>query len=286
MAIANNIGHDKNGKEKYKINSKGEFLLDKNNRKIIDDDLPDITKNFIKSNNKKHKSSGRLGFFVDRKKISDNIYIPEYYNPDIVNKLSSLEKSGKYELTSIQQFIEDNILEIRRGNEIGSKFYGSGNIPFVRTSDIVNWEIKIDPIKAVNEDVYLKYKKLQDIEVNDILFVNDGTFLIGRVAIVTPLDKKIIIQSHLRKIRVLNPKIINPFYLFYLLNTSIIQEQIIAKTFVQATISTLGNRITELILPILKSKTARTKITKEMQDIINKKTDLRKRSLELLQNSI
>jgi len=86
--------------------------------------------------------------------------------------------------------------------------------------------------------------------VNDILFVNDGTFLIGRSALVTRLDEECVIQSHLRKIRVLKPDVITPYYLFYLLNTRIVQHQIAVQTFVQATLSTLGNRILELLLPI------------------------------------
>lgn len=40
---------------------------------------------------------------------------------------------------------------------------------------------------------------------NDILFVNDGGVSMGRSAMVTELDTKIIIQSHIRKIRVLDP---------------------------------------------------------------------------------
>jgi len=50
--------------------------------------------------------------------------------------------------------------------------------------------------------------------VNDILFVNDGTFLIGRSALVTRLGEECVIQSHLRKIRVLKPDVITPYYLF------------------------------------------------------------------------
>jgi len=64
------------------------------------------------------------------------------------------------------------------------------------------------------------------------------TFLIGRTAMVTKLDVKIIIQSHVRKIRVLDTEFIDPYYLFYLLNSKIVRKQIDSKTFVQATIST------------------------------------------------
>lgn len=75
---------------------------------------------------------------------------------------------------TIGELVEAGVLEIRRGNEIGSQFYGTGDVPFVRTTDIVNWEIKMDPVKAVAEEVYEQYRQQQDVRENDILFVNDG----------------------------------------------------------------------------------------------------------------
>ena len=192
-------------------------------------------------------------------------------------------KRQRYILTSIRELVEKGMLSIKRGHEAGSQYYGMGDIPFVRTSDIVNWEIKIDPIKCVPEEIYEKYKKSQDIQENDILSVTDGTFLIGRTAIVTSLDKKIVIQSHIRRFRCLKPQQLHPYLLLYLLNTDIVQQQIRAKTFVQATISTLGNRVYEIILPIPKDKNVIGKIINEISDIIEMKIRI-KRKMDSINN--
>jgi type I restriction enzyme M protein len=93
--------------------------------------------------------------------------------------------------------VKKGVLQIKRGNEIGSQYYGTGDIPFIRTTDIVNWEIKIDPVKSVANEIYEKYKVMQDVQENDILFVSDGTFLIGRSAMISKLDVKCIIQRSL-----------------------------------------------------------------------------------------
>jgi type I restriction enzyme M protein len=156
-------------------------------------------------------------------------------------------------------------------------------VPFVRTTDIVNWEIKIDPIKCVPVDIYNQYRKKQDIRENDILFVNDGTFLIGRSSMVTNLDTKIIIQSHIRRIRVTDTTRFDPYLLFYLLNTRIVKKQIESKTFIQATISTLGNRLSEVVLPVPRSEEKKQKWTSEMKKIIQAKTELRRMSLKLIE---
>ena len=278
MAIARKVGHNKNGKPIYRLGQNGE--------KVSDDDLPSISTNFMAHNGNEYKASTHLGFSFEYKKLNDHIFIPEYYDPEISNRLSNLKLGGKHTLVPIGELLDTGILQVKRGNEIGSHSYGTGTIPFVRTSDIVNWEIKCDPIKAVSEEVYRYYKTLQDIKQKDILFVNDGTFLIGRVAMVTKLDTKIVIQSHVRKIRVLNTSVINPYYLFYLLNSKIVRRQIDSKTFVQATISTIGNRIREVVLPISNDKNEIKEITSKIKSIIEAKAELREASMKITEASI
>ena len=271
MAIAKSIGHNKNGKPLYKTDAQ-------TGEEVLDDDIPAVTRNFVKRKENSVEAS-RLGFRIAHSDLNENIFIPEYYNPEISRELSRLKDSGKYNLVSIGYLIAQEALQIKRGNEIGSRHYGTGEVPFVRTSDIVNWEIKFDPIKSVSEDVYEKYRASQDIQAGDVLFVSDGTFLIGRTAIVTDLDKKIIIQSHLKKIRGLQRDSINPYYLFYLLNNKIVRKQVDAKTFVQATISTIGNRLSEVVLPISADP-------REVKGIITAKSELRKRALGIIDSSV
>jgi len=283
MAIAKKIGHDKNGKTVYKINNNGSFILDKYGKKIVDDDTPMISKNYKLFLGKTLHNKTHLGFHIRSSAIKDNIYIPDYYDPDIVTELNNMEKEG-YLLFSIGDLIKNKLISIHRGNEIGSQFYGMGKIPFVRTSDIVNWEIKIDPIKGIPEEVYSQYKTKQNIKAGDILFVKDGTFLIGRTAFITPLDEKIVIQSHILKITVNKvTDYLNRYYLMYLLNLPIVKQQIKNKTFVQGTISTIGNRINELILPVKKNEI--NEITEKVRGIIDEKEKSREQIVNLIKDN-
>ncbi len=280
MAIADNVGHNKNGKPIYRKDVK-------TGREVLDDDSPAIAENYGTADLWEHgKDASRLGFRIRYEDLVDSIFVPKYYNPEIRKSLDELEKSGEYCLTSIGDLLEDGVLQITRGDEIGSRFYGTGDVPFIRTSDIVNWEIKFDPIKCVSEEVYEEYKDIQDIQERDILFVSDGTFLIGRTAIVTNLDLRIIIQSHLKKIRVLKQDILDPYYLFYLLNSRVVRRQIDSKTFVQATISTVGNRLNEVVLPIYKDVGEVKKIADEVRSIVAQKAMLREKTLAIVDNSV
>jgi len=278
FAIAKSIGHNKNGKEIFKMNSKGQYVLD--------DEAPDIAKRFNLFLAGNLIEESHLGFIVPNNEVTENIYIPESYKPEVKEKLNKIRNSKDYELIKFGNLVEQGTIQIKRGNEIGSQYYGTGNIPFIRTTDIVNWEIKMDTVKSISEEIYLKYKSQQDIMEHDILFVNDGTFLIGRSSMVTKNDVKAVIQSHLRKIRVLKKNELNPFYLFFLLNTKIVQQQVDMKTFVQATLSTLGNRIMEIELPFHKDIGKIKQITAEVKSIIEQKAVLREKTIKITKDNI
>lgn len=283
MAIANRVGHDKNGKIIFKMDTKGNYVLDSIGNKIIDDDLPLVVSNYKEFKESVLKPS-HLGFIVRSSEIRNYVFIPSYYNPETVQKLNEMEKTGKYKLITIKELVEQKLISVKRGHEVGSRYYGMGDVPFVRTSDIVNWEIKIDPVKSIPEEVYEQYKKRQDIKENDILLVTDGTFLIGRTAIVTHIDKKIVIQSHIRRIRCLKPEKLHPYLLLYLLNTEIVQKQIEEKTFVQATISTIGERLYEIVVPVPTNNNTIAKIINEVSEIIKMKMEARMKMESLIRN--
>ena len=75
--------------------------------------------------------------------IRDGIYIPKYYNPELVEKQASL--ADTHYCQSIGSLVKAGLMSAETGHEIGKAAYGTGDIPFVRTSDISNWEIKSAP---------------------------------------------------------------------------------------------------------------------------------------------
>ncbi len=287
VAVANNVGHDKNGKELYKMDGAGKLLTDENGNKIINDDFPTVVRNYRLFRSGKQLSFSLQGFVLNRNEINDNILIPTYYNPEVKRNLQSYQKRG-FELITIKELVEKKVLSIKRGHEVGAKFYGTGKIPFVRTSDLINLEINAEPLKKIAEEVYLQYKKRQDIQDGDILIVNDGTFLIGRTAFITAVDKQIVIQSHLKKIRVLkkeNYEFLDEYLLLWSLNTPVVIQQIRAKTFVQATISTLGDRLQEVVLVFPSDSSEKERISKEFKTIISQRQQLKTQYKKLIQLS-
>lgn len=270
MAIAKACGHNRRGAP------------------IDEDDFGAIANNYrlFKEHRLTSALQDHLGFVVNISHIieSDYILVPRYFNLDIHLKLRALRNKG-YKLISIKELIQKGILSIKRGLEIGSENYGSGDIPFVRTSDISNWEIRVNEETSVHKDVYELYKDKMDLQLSDILFVNDGGRMIGEIAIITEFDsQELLIQSHIRRIRVNenNDELyLDPYLLLYYLKHPVVKEQISSKVFVQATIPTLGNRLEEVILPVLKDKEKAKEVSSFIKQKIYERAKARKELTEL-----
>lgn len=192
--------------------------------------------------------------------IRESIYIPKYYDPELPAKRKQLELT--HDCRSIEELVQTGLLVVETGDEIGKAAYGTGDIPFVRTSDISNWEIKSAPKQGVSQAIYEEYAKAQDVQVGDILFVRDGTYLIGRNCFITEIDKEILYQSHVLKLRILDKESLDPHLLFLALNNPWVQRQVRSFQFTADIIDTIGQRFYELVLPLPKDRTKRLKLKK------------------------
>jgi len=224
FAIINNVGHDKDGKVTYRLQQNGDPILNEEGKPIINNELRNLHFQLLNAEDFDYTQDQKI-FRIKNQQIYRYIYIPSYYT-GVEKTLKLLETDANYQLYTIKQLTEEKIIYtnqngyIPRGDEIGSHLYGLGDVPFIRTSEINNWEINLESNKSTSEEVYEKYREKQNLEVGDILLVKDGgSNLIGNTAYISELDTKIIIQSHIFQLKVIkNDKLIDPYLLLYLLN--------------------------------------------------------------------
>lgn len=241
MAVARWCGHDSRGHE------------------IPFDDLPKISERWRRYQDGEELGFDHLGFTISSRSIRDLIYLPKYYNPELTASIHALEPT--HDLVVLGDLERTGLIRVDTGHEVGKLAYGGGTIPFVRTSDIANWQVKSDPKHGLSKALYDLLSEHQNVEPGDILMVRDGTYLVGTCAILTDLDWRIVYQSHILKFKILDPEQVDPYLLLALLSSPIVKRQIYAKRFTQDIIDTLGGRWRELVLPIPKDAALRREIT-------------------------
>lgn len=208
-----------------------------------------------------------LAYKINIQDIKDQIFIPKYYDPTLKQELLDLQET--HSLLPLGSLIDAGIIGAQTGHEIGKMAYGTGSIPFVRTSDISNWEIKTIPKQGVSQQIYQQYSCREDVQPGDILMVRDGTYLIGTNCIVTPLDIPMIYQSHILKFRVADTERLDPLLLFLCLNCSLVQRQIKNMQFTADIIDTLGGRYREIILPLPKDPALKESLSQKMRTALD-----------------
>jgi type I restriction enzyme M protein len=222
------------------------------------------------------KKRDRLGFLLPSGQIRNRIFVPKYYDPEIEAELEALKST--HTLVRLGDLQKSKSISVDTGVEIGKMAYGTGTIPFIRTSDLSNWEIKADFKHGVSSEIYEEMKGKVDVKNGDILLVRDGTYLIGTSAVITEADLPMLFQSHIYRLRVLKSAVISPWLLFACLNTPIVKRQIRSKQFTQDIIDTLGKRFTEILIPVPKDAVAAAKFGRETQEIIETRAKLRNRA--------
>lgn len=254
MAVARWCGHDSRGLS------------------IPHDDIPKIKQKFQEYTTG-HIEYDHFGFAIREDQIVDDIYLPKYYNPEVEAKLGTLIET--HHILDFGELINRGVIDLRTGHEVGKLAYGTGPVPFIRTSDIANWEIKLDPKHCVSEDIYESLRERQDVQVGDILMVRDGTYLVGTCAMITEDTTEIVYQSHIYKIRSNDHDFMPPTLLLAVLSSPIVREQIYAKRFTQDIIDTLGARVRELQLPIPKDGDERGRIIESVGHALTLKAEAR-----------
>jgi len=214
-----------------------------------------------------------LGFKTTLSTVRRGVFLPKYYNPEIAARLAELKKT--HALVTLGELIERKQLSATTGDEIGKMAYGTGTIPFVRTSDVSNWELKTDAKQGVSDEIYAEYGKAQDVKAGDVMFVRDGTYLIGQIALVTESDLPLLYQSHIVKFRVTEGSPISSTLLMACLSSPIVKRQIRSKQFTADIIDTVGDRWKELVLPVPRDPKVAKQVSTEVATLTTERSRLR-----------
>lgn len=267
FAVAEEMGHNHQGKTIYRYDEKeGNFTGE------IWDDTINVRDELDNPNNPDNK----YVFTVDIDNIKNNIFVPRYYWDKKIKGLEEKVESLNLKLVSVKELMNKGIIQKFRGHGAPpSEYKGLGDVPYVRAGDIISWELYKNPLAMVPYDVYIKTKgKGIDLEPEDIVFVKEGSYRIGDVALISKFDTNILLNHHSIVFRVVNKDNeygIDAFYLLYLFTHKLTQIQLFNKVLIDTTLPNIGDRWKELRLPISKDRKEIEKIKKRVRVAFEKK---------------
>ena len=230
---------------------------------------------YSKITNKKHFAISNTMF------QKEDMMTPDFFNPLFISTLNEIEKHNTCDTLG-------NIADFKNGNEVGSANYKGylerkePDVPFIRTSDLVNYDFDTYPDYFIENSIYKEIG--QEIKGQEILFTKDGK--IGFVAMTTDFDKCILGSGILRIIA--KEEKVNPFYLFIALSIKEIGlYQAQQRTVVASTIPHLReDRISDFKIPMIENQEKIIALTSKAFDLKNRRKTLITESRILLENSL
>ncbi|MGL4362265.1 MAG: restriction endonuclease subunit S, partial [Cellulosilyticaceae bacterium] len=144
--------------------------------------------------------------------VSNNRLDPFFHQTYFKNVQIALE-NGRYELVRLKDCLE----YYKKGTEVGSNEYQYKGIPFVRVTDINDWEIMVDKTsKYISQSLFDELKYDFQPQKDEIVYSKDGT--VGFCTVVTKAEDYIVSGGILRLKT--NEKV-NNWYLKSVLSTSL-----------------------------------------------------------------
>ena len=269
MSVLKKCGHDQRGNEIFREDG------------IVEEDFSSAVRDWENVNPHDEKWKGENSFLVKRDSIEGGILVPRFYQyeePKGGVEIGKLIDAGALAVGTVPVKIKATDY-IRGDRDVDA----SSVVPFLRTSDIGVMEMRV-PINHVDLEAYENNKKLQDLQSNDILFVKDGTYRIGESVILSKYQVRMVVQGHFYKFRVLDTDQIDPFFLYWRLQTGM-QRHIYRYVFIQATLSSITlDRLKRIKLDMPDIKTQR-KIGEQVKKLIRARDDARSK-FEQLEESL
>ena len=257
MAEAQEMGHDHQGKAMYRPGTVEVW-----------NDLPVI---FNELDNPEDQNND-LTFAVTWGNIQNaGHWIPRYYAAGRKNRKAP--KGRRWVL--LGDLVDDD--EVRAWDGHGSPSSaekGEGHIPYIRASDIVNWEMYRNPTSGVTQETYDRLTQNRPaVQAEDIIFVRRGSYRIGTVAMASPRDRQVLMMRELLTLRVQrkNKYGITPHYLMALLSSRDVQVQLPRLTFIDTTLPNIGDRWRELRLPIHKDEAEIARMSATVKRAVDRK---------------
>ena len=183
--------------------------------------------------------------------LSHRVIVPTYYDPRFNEEINKLLKINKLKSIAIGNLIDEGVLSIRNGHGSPSNDQRTGDIPYVKVSDIRGLRINVNPTNLVTKEIAKRYWKGSESKIMpwDLITPSRASNNIGEFAIVLPGEERIVLTKEVFVFRTNDEEIYDPFYLLWALSLRAVREQWRRIALMQTNREDCGKRYREVVLP-------------------------------------
>ena len=271
MSFPKSIGQDSRGRPLYRIDSHGERTEGQ-----LDNEMAEAVKEVISASYRgkpKQPSDpeSRYRFTVTQSTArTRGVLVPRFWwrrdaddaiarwvanHPSTVITLGDLEAEGA-------------LVAFAGHGSPPANARGTGEIPYVKVTDLKNWRINENPTNFIHESLAAKLRgKSPDLAYGDLVSPARASSNIGQFSMVLPWQTNIVLTREVLILRILrgNERELDPFLLLALMSLKVVQDQYRYLALMQTNREHLGDHWKDVQIPVPKTPARRTSISKHMR---------------------
>jgi type I restriction enzyme M protein len=255
MSYPRSIGQDKKGNPLYRLNEDG--VRDGE----LDNEMADGSKELVgqeyrgKARTTVPTQDTRLCFHIAQAQIrARGIMVPRFWwrkgSDESLNRWTEAHPST---IVTLGELVDRGVIQTFEGH--GSppgNARATGDIPYVKVTDLKNWRINENPTNFIHKSVADKLRRRgPELKYGDLVTPARASSNIGQFCLVLPWQTHVVLTKEVLIIRALeNEEGITPFLLLALLSLRVVQEQFKTLVLMQTNREHLGDHWREVRLPL------------------------------------
>lgn len=240
----------KDGGRRYKIDPRTGRRTEQ-----VDDELGDQVERFVTGD---REVPGVLRVPMEDA-FENQVLVPRYYDQRYLARFRKLLEREGLEAVSLGELLDDGIIEVRGGHGSPGNDNRTGDIPYIKVSDIRSLKVNVNPTNLVTETVARSFWRgdSSGLMAWDLITPNRASSNIGEFAILLPGEERILLTKEVFVIRVAPGGTsevsaehgFDPFYLLWALCLKAVREQWQRITLMQTNREDVGQRYREILIP-------------------------------------
>jgi type I restriction enzyme M protein len=274
MSFPRSLGQDKNGNPLYLLNDAGvrdQGDLDNEMAEAVEH-LSSLDYSETRTRRQaKRRTDQRFGFQVPQEHArTRGVLVPRFWwRADTDAALAAWATQHDSDLVTLGELADNGVVRAMQGH--GSPPGHSrktGNVPYVKVTDLKNWRINENPTNFISESVAAKLRRRgPTLQYGDLVTPSRASANIGQFCMVLPWQTHVVMTREMLILRVAdNDRGITPFLLLALFSLKVVQDQYSNLALMQVNRDHLGDHWREVKIPIPRKESGRNAIAEPVRD--------------------
>lgn len=197
-----------------------------------------------------------------------DVLVPTYYDHRYNDLIYSLLQDQGIDGVTIGELEENGTILVRGGHGSPGNDQRTGSVPYIKVSDIRALRVNVNPTNLVPESIARRLWRGNDsgLRAWDLVTPNRASSNIGEFAVLLPGQEQIVMTKEVFILRVLDDRIIDPFYLLWALSLQAVRDQWRRIALMQTNREDCGDRYREIIIPNPPSREWARRVSRPFRD--------------------